>query len=182
MTHILYFSHKTESSSYFWYNPLKISFHEEKCCQLPFRSWSRRPTSVLQKLSEKNTIITKEPNVSSSALWDSRCLVISRIFFSLWFCSYTDHHRKRKKGGGGIEKCGTTDFHLYHSVLCISWIYQLHPTYCPQNRGWEWMHLHCCCTGQGRSSACACMCLLLIHALLIFHTNGRVLFKDKATV
>lgn len=104
MTHILYFSHKTESSSYFWYNPLKISFHEEKCCQLPFRSWSRRPTSVLQKLSEKNTIITKEPNVSSSALWDSRCLVISRIFFSLWFCSYTDHHRKRKKGGGGRDR------------------------------------------------------------------------------
>lgn len=174
MTHILYFSHKTASSSYLWYIPLKISFHKEKCCQLPFRSWCRRPASMLQILSEKNTIITKEPNVSSWALWDSRCIVISRIFCLWRFCSYTDNPTK-KEGWKNMVRIISV-----RSVLCrVSHGRINSPLRCPKMQDvniptplWNW---------RGRDQS-TCMCLLLTYVTLnILQAKGRILLKCKAT-
>ena len=136
---------------------------KKKCCQLPFRSWCRRPASMLQKLSEKNTIITKEPNVSSWALWDSRCIVISRIFCLWRFCPYTDHPRKKE---GWKNMVGIISV---HSVLCP--VSHRHtnssPDSAPKRR--MWMYLHHCGTGQGRSRVHACACCWL----MLYSTSCR---------
>lgn len=154
--------------------PIKNFFSwRKKCCQLPFRSWCGRPATMFQKLPEKNTIITKEPNVSSWDLGDGRYIVVSRIFCLRRFCSYTVHPRKKKR----MEKYGTNYSSPFRSMLCISWTYQLFRP-CPKTQEvniptpfWKWM-------GKEQS---ACVCLLLAHAIFTLQAKAELLLKCNAT-
>lgn len=132
MTHILYFSHRTASSSYLWCSPLKISFHEEKVLSVAIQELMWEASYHVREITREKYYNHKEPKVPSWALWDSRCIVISRIFCLWRFCSYTDH--QRNKGGGKIwyELLQSTQFRAVY-LMDMSML----PSILPQNTACE---------------------------------------------
>lgn len=131
--------------------PIKNFFSwRKKCCQLPFRSWCGRPATMFQKLPEKNTIITKEPNVSSWDLGDGRYIVVSRIFCLRRFCSYTVHPRKKKKDGKIRYKLFQSLLFYAMYLMDISTL----PTL-PQNTGGE--HIYTILEMDGQGAECMCV-------------------------